>query len=139
MFVLKSFVFALASIGSVALAAPSACFNQKRDVSGIVADLAQLSTVVSWNLGNITAYQGGLDGAILGPLVTAGSLVDTVLNKTTIDIVAHAPFSAADSNTLISKLTPLVKLLEATLNALNQKVCKTSRVEEACSVGEGGG
>ncbi|EHK97081.1 hypothetical protein M7I_7224 [Glarea lozoyensis 74030] len=118
---LKSLVIALASIGSVALAKPSTRLIQKRDVSSIVANLAELTTAVSWNVGNISAYQGGLDGAILFPLITASNLVDTVLHTTTIDIVAHASFSEDDSQTLISTLTPLVSLLKTTLETLNAK------------------
>lgn len=125
MYVLKSIVVALISAGSIALAAPNACLAVKRDVTGIVADLAQLSTVVGWNLGNITAYQGGLDGAILGPLVTASNLVDDTLNKTTLDIQAHAALGTNDSRNLLSKTTALVSLLSNTLNALNTKVCQS--------------
>ncbi|KAH8667341.1 hypothetical protein BGZ60DRAFT_431588 [Tricladium varicosporioides] len=121
MFVLKSIVVGLASIASTVLAAPSTCPAVKRDVSGIVSDFASLTTVVGWNLGNITAYQGGLDGNILVPLVTASNLVDTLLNQTTLDVAAHEAFSTADSTTLLAKTTALVSLLGDTLNALLTK------------------
>ncbi|RDL33237.1 uncharacterized protein BP5553_08676 [Venustampulla echinocandica] len=118
MLVLKSIVLAVVGLTST-VAAAACCSAEKRDVGGLRSDFALLNTAVKYNLGNITAYNGGVDN--LGPLVTAGQLVSTVLTKTTADITAHAAFTTSDSITMLIEATNTLALLTNTLNALNNK------------------
>ena len=120
MFVLQSFVVGLAGIASTALAAPS--FVAKREIAAITADFNYLDTVISWNLGNITLYKGGLDFTVLTPLITASNLLDTAISRTTTDVNAHVAFSVEDSAAVLVRTTSSTVALVDTLNALLAKV-----------------
>jgi hypothetical protein len=92
----------------------------QRDAATVLADLATIGTDLGTLTTAVTAYTGGLTGALV--VANDENTLDTAINQATTDTTAASAFSTADSTSVVAAVASLTPQIQSGLTALINKV-----------------